>query len=89
MVETKQTLLNLEVHSVCKTHSRLLQNYSSNHVFHLKVDYEDYEHICHYQELYEKSYHTIKSVEAIIKSIVFMEVYSKLKPCCRKRDDDL
>ena len=89
MIETKQTLLDLEVHSVRKTHSGLLQDYGQDYVFQLKLNHEDYEHIWHYQELYEKSHYTIKSIEAIIKSIVIEEMYSKLKPCYRKRDDDL
>ena len=89
MIGTKQNVLDIKVDRFQKSHSGLLQDYGQDHVFHLKVDYEEYEHIWHYQELYEKSHHTIKSIESIIKSIVFAEVYSKLKPCYRKRDDDL
>ena len=89
MIGTKQNVLDIKVDRFQKSHSGLLQDYGQDHVFHLKVDYEEYEHIWHYQELYEKSHYTIKSIEAIIKSIVIEEMYSKLKPCYRKRDDDL
>ena len=89
MIETKQNVLDIKVDRFQKPQSGLLQDYGQDHAFWLKLNHEDYEHIWHYQELYEKSHYTIKSIEAIIKSIVIEEMYSKLKPCYRKRDDDL
>lgn len=89
MIETKQNVFDIKVDRFQKPQSGLLQSYNQDHVFRLKLEHECYEHIWHYQELYEKSHHTIKPIEAIIKSIVIREMYSKLKPCCRKRDDDL
>ena len=54
--------------------------------FHIKVNSEEYAAISHYHEIYEKSHNTYKPIEDMIKSIVFEEIYSKLKPCYKKHN---
>lgn len=57
--------------------------------FHIKVNSDEYDALRHYQELYEKSHDSYKPMEDMIKSMVLEEVYSKLKPCYKRHEDDL
>lgn len=84
LMEAKQKLMDIEVHGFRKPFSRLFQDYGHSHTFCLKLDSGYCERICHYNYHYEKSHHIIKSITSIIKSIVPLEVYGKLRLYCSK-----
>ena len=79
LMEAKQKLMDIEVHGFRKPCSRLFWDYGHDYAFCLKGNFEGCEHTCHCNYIYEKSYHTIKSITSIIKRIVPLEVYGKLR----------
>ena len=86
MINTEQSVFDIPRRKRVRSRKNLKKLNDEVSVFRIKVNSDEYEALCSYQEIYEKAHQTYKPIEAMIKGIVFEEVYSKLKPCHRKRE---
>lgn len=79
MIEAKNRILDIRVDKFRNPDCGLFWDYGHSCAFCLSHDSEGHKRIWCCHEAYETSHHTIKSIRHVIKSIVSLEVYCKLR----------
>ena len=87
VIITEQSIFDVTVKKAKKSNPSRPRRRTTT--FRIKVNSDEYDALCHYQKIYEKSHDSYEPIEDMIKTMILEEVYSKLKPCYKKYGTDL
>ena len=87
VITTEQSIFNVRLKRAKKSKNPSRPSRRST-IFRISVNSDEYDALCHYQKIYEKSHDSFEPIEDMIKTIILEEVYSKLKPCYKKHDSE-